>query len=142
MHKRKLIREQIVSILKSNVTLVSSDYIFESRIEPIYESAKIPAIAVYTKEESSESFKDGGQIYQRDLQVAVEMLVQGNSNIDDSIDAICEEIESALCSDEHSVTENYQSIELTNTETAFLAEGRLPKAACRLTFLIRYETEH
>lgn len=140
-HKRKLIREEIVSILQSEVSLVASTSIFESRIEPIYETAKIPAIAVYTKQESAEAFNDHHRIYQRELEIAIEILVQGNSGIDDSIDAICEEVETALNGTKYERSSNYQSIELTQTEVAFLAEARAPKAAARLTYLIKYETQ-
>jgi hypothetical protein len=101
----------------------------------------LPAIAVYTKSESSEAFNDHHRIYQRDLEIAVEILVQGNNDTDDAIDDICEEIEAALNSTRHERSSNYQSIELTQTEVAFLAEGSRPKAAARLTFLIKYETQ-
>jgi hypothetical protein len=140
-HPRKLIREEIVSILKSEVPSVADTSIFESRIEPIFDRAILPAIAVYTKSESSEAFNDHHRIYQRDLEIAVEILVQGNNDTDDAIDDICEEIEAALNSTRHERSSNYQSIELTQTEVAFLAEGSRPKAAARLTFLIKYETQ-
>ncbi len=139
-HTRKLIREELVSILRSEVASVSDTSIYESRIEPIFDRAALPAIAVYTRDETSEAFNDHDRIYQRDLQLAVEVLVQGNQNTDDSIDDICKEIEAALNSKQYERSENYQSIELTQTEIAFLAEGRAPKAAARLTYLIRYET--
>lgn len=140
-HKRKLIREEIVSILQSEVGSVASSAIFESRIEPIFDHSILPVIAVYTRQESSEAFNDHHRIYQRELQLAVEILVQGNSGIDDSIDAICEEIEAALNGTKYERSDNYQSIELTDTEVAYLDSGRTPKAAARLTYLVKYETQ-
>jgi hypothetical protein len=140
-HKRKLIREEIVSILINNVTLVNSNNIFETRIEPIYESGKIPAIAVYTNEESAERFSSGAIIYDRTLTLAIEILVQANNNIDDSIDAICKEIEAALNSSQYESSNNYQSIEYQGLDVAYIKDGRLPKAAARLNYSIKYETE-
>lgn len=140
-HKRKLIREQIVALLKSGVSLVSNDNVYESRVEPIFESSRIPAIAVYTREETATPFDSPGRIYHRTLSLAVEVLVQGNSDSDDSIDAICEEIEAVLNSSENFQSGNYYSIEYTGTDVAFIAEGRVPKAAARLNYNIEYETE-
>lgn len=141
MHKRKLIREEIVSILINNVTLVNSSNIFETRIEPIYETTKIPAIAVYTNEESAERFASGSTIYVRTLNLSIEIIVQGNSDIDDSIDAICEEIEAALNSSQYESSYNYQSIEYQGLDIAFLKDGRFPKATARLNYSLVYETE-
>lgn len=140
MHKRKLIREEIVNALKNGVSLVDSTSIFESRMEPIFESEKIPAIAVYTREETADSFNDVEKIYHRKLSLAVEVLVRGNTGSDDAIDAICEEIETVLHSVQQERSSNYQTIEYTGTEIAFIAEGRAPKAAARLTYTIDYET--
>lgn len=140
-HKRKLIREEIVALLKSGLSLVSSGNVYESRVEPIFESSRIPAVAVYTREETAQSFDSPGRIYHRTLSLAVEILVQGNSDSDDSIDAISEEIEAVLNASENFRSENYHAIEYTGTEVAFIAEGRVPKAAARLNYNIEYETE-
>ena len=140
-HKRKLIREEICTILRNSLSIVSSSNVYESRVEPIFESSKIPAVAVYTRQENATSFDGPGRIYHRTLSLAVEVLVQGNSDSDDSIDAICEEIEAALNSSENFQSENYHSIEYTGTDVAFIAEGRVPKAAARLNYNIEYETE-
>ena len=140
-HKRKLIREEICTILRNELTLVSSSNVYESRVEPIFESSKIPAIAVYTRSETAESFDSPGTIYHRTLNLAVEVLVQGNSDSDDSIDAICEEIEEALNKTENLLSENYHAIEYIGTDVAFIGEGRVPKAAARLNYNIEYRTE-
>jgi len=141
MHKRKLIREEIVNALKNELTLVAPTSVFESRVEPIFQSSLLPAIAVYTREETAERFASGSVAYVRSLSLAVEILVQGNSDSDDSIDAICEEIEAALNSAKYERSANYNAIEYQGTDVAFIAEGRTPKAAARLNYQIDYETE-
>lgn len=139
--KRKAIREQIVGILKQDVTLVNDSSIYESRVEPIFDLASLPAIAVYTRQESNENFNDHHKVQQRELSLAIEILVRGNQNSDDDLDSICDEVEKALSNTETESSANYQSIELQSTEIGFLAEGRVAKAAARLTYLIRYEIE-
>lgn len=140
-HKRKLIRQEIVAALKNELTLVEDLNIFESRVEPIFERSKLPAIAVYTRAETSERFAQGSHIYNRSLSLAVEILVQGNADSDDKIDDICKEIEGALNSSKYERSENYESIELTATDIAFVSEGRLPKAAARLNYEIEYQSD-
>ena len=142
MHKRKLIREEIVTVLKNGLSLVADSSVFESRVEPIFQTSVLPAVAVYTRSETAERFASGSTIYTRELNLAVEILVQGNSDSDDSIDAICKEIEAVLNSAENESSENYQSLEYQGTDVAFIAEGRVPKAAARLNYRVSYETEN
>lgn len=140
-HKRKLIREEIVAALKNGLTLVASGSIYESRVEPIFDHSTLPAIAVYTREETAQSLNDHHKLYSRQLSLAVEILVRANENTDDDIDAISEEIEAVLNSVQYERSNNYQAIEYTGTDVAFIAEGRVPKAAARLTYQIEYETQ-
>lgn len=139
--KRKRIREEITQRLRDEVTLVNPISIYESRVEPIFDLTSLPAIAVYTREESNEDFNDHHKVQQRELSLAIEVLVRGNENSDDALDEICDEVEKSLSKRESERSSNYQRIELQSTEIGFLAEGRVPKAAARLTYLVQYEID-
>jgi hypothetical protein len=144
-HKRKLIREKIIETLKANTdvtNLVNVNKIFESRYEPIGSQSDLPCICVYTQKENSESFNDSDRIQHRNLELAVEVVVEGNMNIDDSIDAICLEIEKDLLSRENERNEVWQAIDYSETEVVFGEAGRAPIGAARMIFNINYETNY
>lgn len=141
-HKRKNIRETIVQALQADVSLVDSLKIFESRVEPLWSKLDLPCICVYTRKETGESFNDHHKISQRELELAVEVLVQGNASSDDDLDAICEQVESSLMKPENEVNEYWQFIDYNETEIAFGESGRIPVAAARMIFGIEYEIEY
>ena len=85
-HVRQQIREKIGTTLTGLTTTGSN--VFESRVYPL-ENANLPALIIYTKEESSEPIVIGTQrLMSRELSVVVEGYAKATSNFDDTIDTI------------------------------------------------------
>lgn len=146
-HKRKQIREAIVALLKADApltALVGASQIYESRVETIWKTS-LPAIAVYTRNETSEDFSQYDRILDRTLELAIEIVVDGTSdaaNIDDQLDDISEAIENILLNSANLVnSDKWQDIAYTGFEATFLGEGAKQVGAGRMEFEIKYTTE-
>ena len=141
--KRKSIREAVVSLLQADATLtalVPSAQIYESRVETIW-NTKLPAIAVYTKNESVEGFSQYDRIVNRTLELAIEIVVDGTANLDDDLDEISDAIENILLDSANLVQSNkWQRIGMLGFETTFAQEGSKQIGAGRMEFEIEYQT--
>jgi hypothetical protein len=127
-HARQLIREQVATTLTGLSTTGSN--VFQSRVYPLQES-NLPALLIYTKEESSEAIVMGSdRAIERELTLAVEAYVKNNTNSDDIIDDIAEEIESAI-----------KDVFLVSTDINYVGEGENPVAVATFNFLVNYCTD-
>lgn len=141
--KRKQIREAVVSLLQADSTLtalVPSSRIYESRVETIWNS-KLPAVAVYTKNETSEDFSQFSRIVNRSVELAIEIIVDGTQDIDDDLDEISDAIEQILLDSATLVnSELWQDIQMKGFETTFASEGSKQIGAGRMEFEIQYQS--
>ncbi len=96
-HVRQQIRERIVSVLTTNVTLVSSR-VYGSRVYSFSE-ADLPAITVYAGSETSGLQTVGLKTSQRIVSIQVDAYVRATSDFDDDVDAIAVQIEEAIAND-------------------------------------------
>lgn len=114
-HPRKLVRDAVVALL-TNATSAGSR-VFPTRIEPI-RKAQLPAIAVYTLSEESAPETDSAP---RELARIVRVEIAGfvaHTNaipVDDAMDALAEQIESAMDADRYLDGAAYDSV-LEGTE--------------------------
>ena len=134
-HIRQQIREKIGATLTGLTTTGSN--VFESRVYPL-ENANLPALIIYTKEESSEPIVIGTQrVMSRELAVVVEGYAKATSNFDDTIDTISKEVEAAIAAD-RTLDGLAKDTYLESTEIEFNAEGEKPLGYVSLTFLTNY----
>ena len=134
-HVRQQIREKIGTTLTGLTTTGSN--VFESRVYPL-ENANLPALIIYTKEESSEPIVIGTQrLMSRELSVVVEGYAKATSNFDDTIDTISKEVEAAIAAD-RTLDGLAKDTYLESTEIEFNAEGEKPLGYVSLTFLTNY----
>ena len=134
-HVRQQIREKIGTTLTGLTTTGSN--VFESRVYPL-ENANLPALIIYTKEESSEPIVIGTQrLMSRELSVVVEGYAKATSNFDDSIDTISKEVEAAIAAD-RTLDGLAKDTYLESTEIEFNSEGEKPLGYVSLTFLTNY----
>jgi hypothetical protein len=134
-HVRQQIREKIGATLTGLTTTGSN--VFESRVYPL-ENANLPALIIYTKEESSEPIVIGTQrVMSRELAVVVEGYAKATSNFDDTIDTISKEVEAAIAAD-RTLDGLAKDTYLESTEIEFNAEGEKPLGYVSLTFLTNY----
>src|SRR6266540_3539367 len=98
-HQRKLIREAVRAQLAGKTS--AEDRVFKSRILP-YGDLDLPAIAVYTRTEPVDeaSRSTAPRELTRNLQLVVEGAVKLSEDVDDAIDDLAAEIESAVDADE------------------------------------------
>jgi len=137
-HVRKTIREYFGSQLTGLTTTGSN--VFESRVYPM-QSAKLPAIIIYTTTESSEEVAfSSKRVQNRMLSVEVQGFVRAISNFDDTLDLIAKEVEVAIL-DDPSLGGLAINTELTNTQADYSGEGEQPVGTIRLTFDVQYRTE-
>ena len=134
-HKRQSIRERVASTLTGLTTTGSN--VFQSRVYPI-ENTKLPCLLIYTREETSEPLTTNPpRAIEKILSLVVEGYVKANSNFDDTIDTICEEVEEALFTDRLINNLALDSF-LINTDISYNAEGDNPLGIVVMTFQITY----
>ena len=137
-HARQTIREQVGTTLTGLTTTGSN--VFQSRVYPLQDS-NLPALLIYTKEESSDAIVMGSKrVSERELTLAVEAYVKTNTNSDDTIDTIAEEVETAIGADS-TLNNKAKDVFLVSTDINYVGEGENPVAVATLNFLISYCTD-
>ena len=134
-HKRQSIRERVASTLIGLTTTGSN--VFQSRVYPI-ENTKLPCLLIYTREETSEPLTTNPpRAIEKVLSLVVEGYVKANTNFDDTIDTICEEVEEALFTD-RLINDLALDSFLINTDISYNGEGDNPLGIVVMTFQITY----
>ena len=136
-HVRQQIRERIVSVLTTNVTLVSNR-VYGSRVYSFSE-ADLPAITVYAGSEASALQTVALKTSARVVSIQVDAYVRATANFDDDVDAIAVQIEEAIAND-FTVNGLAKTAVLSSTELNFSGEAEQPIGSARLTFDVRYDT--
>lgn len=134
-HVRKQIRDNIASALTGLSTTGAN--VSVTRVYPFAE-AKLPRISIYTRSELSEYTTIGSARTQvRTLSVAVEVMVK--TSIDDDLDQIASEIESALASD---VTRGglAKDTRVVGFEAEFSGDGDQPVGSAVISVDVDYVT--
>jgi hypothetical protein len=75
----------------------------------------------------------------RELSLSVDAYVRVNDTFDDTIDALCVEIEETIAAD-YTLNGLVKDTILTSTEIDFDGEAEKPVGVARLTYTIRYVT--
>jgi len=136
-HVRQQIRDRIVSVLKSNVSLVKRR-VFSSRVYALTEK-DLPAITVYTGSEVSSRLNMGLNDLNRGLTLDVDIYVRSTSAFDNDVDAIAVQIEEAIAGD-FTVNGLAKEAVLTGTEIQFSGDAEQPIGVAKLTYSVRYVT--
>ena len=134
-HVRQQIREKIGTTLLGLTTTGSN--VYQSRVYPL-ENANLPALIIYTKEESSEPVVIGtDRLMSRELAVIIEGYTKATSNFDDTIDTISKEVEAAIAAD-RTLDGLAKDTYLESTNIDFNSDGEKPLGYVSLTFLTNY----
>ena len=80
------------------------------------------------------------RVIERELTLAVEAYVKTNTNSDDTIDTIAEEIEAAIGADS-TLNNKAKDVFLVATDINYVGEGENPVAVATLNFLVSYCTD-
>jgi hypothetical protein len=151
MHERQLLREAIVAQLKgpSNDRTSAGERVFKTRQDPL-RTWELPAISVYSVEEpvNEKSKSTAPRELERDLRVEIVGWVKATENVDDALDALALEIETAMdldpnlrvTVDDELCPRAFDSI-LEGTSFAERLEGERPMGSVVLTYVCTYHTQ-
>ncbi len=146
--KRKLIRKQVVSLLKNKTDV--GKRVFPNASIPIWEK-ELPVILIFPRSEPATEYAQAPKELNRDLDLAVEIVAKGpevdedgneprgQKSLQDILDDIAEQVED-LMSPDTSLGGTADESSLTNTEFEFESIGGVPIGSARLTFEITYKT--
>jgi predicted regulator of amino acid metabolism with ACT domain len=136
-HVRQQIRDRIATLVTGLPVTGSS--VYKMRRYALDDS-KLPAICVYTTDESSSLITVGSRTLRRVINVMVEAFAKGASaSIHDTIDSICVSIEEAIAAD-FALNGLAKSTILTSTETDIDVSGQNAIASARLVYAVEYVT--
>ena len=134
-HLRRQIRERIAADVTGLVTTGSN--VFQSRVYPL-EDASLPCLLVYSTSEESEILNQGTpRLQARTLNITIQGVAAESSDIDDKLDLIAKEIETALSAD-RDINSLAQDSFLTSTEIEINADGAKTVGTLRLNYQIDY----
>lgn len=134
-HARKQIREAVASVV-TGLTTTGSD-VFQSRVYPV-ETSSLPCLLVYTTEEETTDYN--GTKMLRELLVMVEGYAKATSDVDDTMDLICEEVETAIFADP-TIGGLCKFGMLDRTEITLSGEGEKPLGKASMEFKFIYHVD-
>lgn len=144
MHVRKAIRDAIAELMRGTVT--AGGNVFPSRLFSLDEG-QLPSISVFTTDESNAETitkvtlgsASRAAMLARALPVIIEAHAVMDDDIDDTLDALAVEIETAMASP---VTVAGREIpaQLVSTQTTFSADTDLQVGVLRLIYTATYST--
>ncbi len=139
-HQRQLIREAAKTALVgiSPYNTAAQTRVYETRVVP-WRRLELPAIAVYALDESISVNGSAPREFTRTLQLEVVGAVEAVSNVDDSLDSLAAQIETAMQADE-TLAGTCGDCILTATEIAVDADAQKPIGFIRMVYEVTYYT--
>jgi hypothetical protein len=139
VHERQAIREAALTLLDG--ATAAGVRVFKTRLAPLRQ-AELPAIAVYTDEESvsPDSGTSSPRELTRTVTLAVEGWVKANEDVDDVLDELALEIETAMDADQNLGGTAFDSV-LVKTETGLKIDGERPMGCVHLEYAVTYHTD-
>lgn len=136
-HVRQQIRDRIAVDLAAITGFANS--VYKMRRYAL-DDAKLPAIAVYTVDESSNLVTIGSRTLRRVINVGIEIVAKGASaSITDTMDGYAVSVEEALAND-FTINGLAKSCILTNSTIDVNVEGEKAVGTAKLVFAVEYIT--
>lgn len=136
-HVRKQIRDRVATLVTGLPTTGAN--VYKMRRYAL-DDAKLPAICVYTMDESSSLITIGSRTLNRTINVAVQAFAVGSSTaISDTIDSICVEVEEAIAAD-FQLNGLAKSCVLTESQIDISVEGEKSVGNVSLIYSVDYVT--
>lgn len=134
MHARQQIREAVGTLLDGLTTTGSN--VYQSRVYP---HDTLPCLSIYTLTENVEDTTQDGKQH-RQIILNIEGRAKATDNLDDTLDTIAEEVESALLADPFlsALSSPLKLMELTSTEIELSDDLNKPSGVIRLLFIAHY----
>ena len=138
-HVRQQIRERVAT----NVTglTITGSRVYQSRVYNL-EAANLPGLLIYSNDETSER-SSIGLLADQDLERTLDLVIEGYastaSNLEDVLDLIAEEVETAVAADP-TCNGLSKDLFLSGTSISLTGEGDSPAGVLALTFQVSYRT--
>ena len=135
-HLRQQIRERVATTVTGLTT--TGARVYQSRVYPMAD-ANLPGLLVYSTSESSEPdvMTSGNRTLFRELEIVIEGYAKATSNLDDTLDLISDEIETAIAAD-RTVNSLARDATLASTAITLIGEGEKPLGVVTLTYRVTY----
>lgn len=140
-HPRQMIREAVRDALAGKTDVGNRIYL--NRATPFTSRRwedNLPAIVVYTLDESAELSAAAPLEYQRTVQVAVEILSRADDDLDDVLDTIARQVELSLILDD-SLGGACNALRYSSTQMVLKPDGDDLFGGCRILFTAEYFDE-
>lgn len=141
-HPRELIRKQAVALLLDATDAGAS--VYASRVAPLISNewqSELPAIIVFTMDESSEIFNQAPREYLRKVELVVEIHADGNGALDDTLDTLARQVERLLLMDD-TLGGTANDLRYSRSRMVLLDQAEKLTGACRLIFEAEYLDRH
>lgn len=132
---RKAIRHAVAAALLGNTD--AGQCVYVSRMRPL-SAEKLPAIFVYTLNESARVFTESPRELERTLTLGVEIIARADSGLDDLLDDIAAQVERILSENQYPACA--ADIVYTGAEITLGREGDNQHGSCVLTYDVTYYT--
>lgn len=141
-HPRELIRKQAVAVLMGATSAAAS--VYASRVAPLISNgwqSELPAIIVYTMDETGEIFNQSPREYRRRVELVVEIHAEGNEALDDTLDTLARQVERLLLMDD-TLGDTVNDLQYVRSRMVLLDQSEHLTGACRLIFEAEYFDRH
>lgn len=135
--QRKAIRAAIVTALK-NASIVGQS-VYPNRWLPTWEG-ELPAIFVYTDDESSANFNLAPREYKRECSIVTEIIMSADVGLDDALDDAAALVEAAIATDPQ-LGANADDTFLKSTQLELFSNGDALMGSLKITWDVRYYTQ-
>lgn len=137
--QRKKIREAAAAAIVAASTDLGSR-VHENRVLP-FQHRELPACSIYTQGEVVDELTRAPLEYARACELVVQVVVDGNRDVDDEADALCQQVENAIHNSAN-LSGQADFVRLTRVVGPELAEeGRAVVAGVNLVFEALYSAE-
>lgn len=149
--RRKAIRDQVKELLLGKTDV--GERVFSNPSNPTW-AEELPVILIRSLSESTEKYAEAPREFKRDLQILVEIIVQGQEDgtcpedcamyVEDKLDQIAFQVDCFLLADdrlgcdvstEKAIADNFEP---TSAEFDFVSEGEKPIGLARLIYTATY----
>ncbi len=139
-HERQDIRDAIVAQLVEAETSAGAR-VLKTRLEPV-RTSQLPCLAVYTEDETVDpsTASTAPRELKRIVRVAITAFTVATENVDDALDDLALEVETAMDVDLNLDETAFDSV-LLSTEYDLKMEGERPLGAIRLVYRVVYHTD-
>lgn len=140
---RKTIRQKVATALTGNTAAGAN--VFASRTRPV-RGDQLPAILVYSREESVEVFRESPRELRRELSLGIEIAATADDDLDDALDDLAQQVERIMSEqqtfrDPVTGDDTISDATLERVEIQLVGEGQNQHGSCVLTYNVVYYTD-